>query len=55
MVDHLHAYLDRRRAKEVEIGLDILKWERVRHGWITDPDSNHIEFYEEVVLNNDNH
>lgn len=54
-VDHLDTYQDRLRAKELEIEPDILEWRRGRHSWIRDPDGNRIEFYEEVMLKNDNH
>jgi catechol 2,3-dioxygenase-like lactoylglutathione lyase family enzyme len=48
-VDDLYAFLERLRAKGVEIEEKILEWERGKHAWIHDLDGNRIELYEEII------
>lgn len=52
-VDDLAGFLERLRAKGVEIEKRILEWERGKHAWIRDGDGNRVELYEEILLAGD--
>jgi len=47
-VDDLYMFLEQLRTQGVAVEEQILEWERGKHAWISDPDGNRIELYEEV-------
>jgi catechol 2,3-dioxygenase-like lactoylglutathione lyase family enzyme len=50
-VDNLDEFLGEIKGFGVETEGKMLIWERGKHHWIRDPDSNRIELYEEISPN----
>ena len=48
-VDDLDGFLERLRAKGVEVEGEVLVWEQGKHAWVRDADGNRVEVYEEVM------
>lgn len=48
-VDDLRKFLDQLRNKGVRIEDRLLEWKGGKHAWITDPDGNRVELYEEIL------
>lgn len=47
-VDDLVAYLELLQSKGVQHEGRLVEWERGKHAWISDPEGNQVELYEEI-------